>query len=187
MGITQLLLEQGYTFPGNRITQSISVKLLVGVYLKMAIILSNAYKSTNVYLMISPRIPIPNETISELVDSNFKMFSRSHQVIINGLQHPWHDHFASVQSLYFGNVLGDSGNGLLFGKRDFMQVFSDFHFNAEAAGLFTSIDKYRAKHSGKIGLIPTNSSKEVGDAVFTYTNSSLHPEMKHIILRLDNQ
>lgn len=75
----KLLLEQSNPFP-TCVMNVTTIRLLVGSYLLMGIVLSNAYKNTNVYNMVSPRKPIHYEYFSDLVQDNFKVYTRSHSV-----------------------------------------------------------------------------------------------------------
>lgn len=67
----QIFLEQGNSF-----FDKAPVRIKSGPYILMGIVISNAYKNTNVYDMISPRKAIPYETFRELVTDNFSVFTR---------------------------------------------------------------------------------------------------------------
>lgn len=71
----QMLMEQGSSFVDACTSNAWRVSL--GLYLLMAIILSNAYRNTNVYNMVKPRVPIPYETFTQLVKDNFTIFTRN--------------------------------------------------------------------------------------------------------------
>lgn len=60
-------------------TTSLSDKwrFFVGLYVLVGIVLSNAYKNTNVYRMVQPRDPTPYETFAQLVHDNFIIFARN--------------------------------------------------------------------------------------------------------------
>lgn len=76
LAMLKLFLEQGDPFPmsvmRNPNSRPISVTLLL-----MAIILSNAYKNTNVYNMIIPGSVVPYHYLEELVSDNFSIHTRS--------------------------------------------------------------------------------------------------------------
>ncbi|CAL8140383.1 unnamed protein product [Orchesella dallaii] len=69
------LLEQGDPFKSALVAET-GLRLSIGAYLLVGIVLSNAYKNTNVYNMISPRPPVPYENLSQLVRDEFSIFSR---------------------------------------------------------------------------------------------------------------
>lgn len=72
----KVLLEQGDPFPSS-ISNTINLRYAVGSFLLVGIVISNAYKSENVYNMITLRKPIPYEKFHELVDNNFTIYTRS--------------------------------------------------------------------------------------------------------------
>lgn len=77
--LMKLLLEQGNPFSLS-IVSSRRCQWISGTILLMGIILSNAYKNTNVYNMILPRKPIPYKYLQELVNDNFTIHTRSEHV-----------------------------------------------------------------------------------------------------------
>lgn len=76
ISVLQVMLEQG-----NPISQSISdtfhFRWVTGCLLLMGIVLSNAYKSTNIYNIVVPRKPILYNFLNELVRDNFQVYTRS--------------------------------------------------------------------------------------------------------------
>lgn len=73
--IYKLLLEQGGPFPENSKTVN-KLKLLTCATLLTGIVISNAFKSENVYNIVTPRRKISYNTIDELVEDTFKIFNR---------------------------------------------------------------------------------------------------------------
>lgn len=71
---TKIYLEQGNPFSGM-IEKNHKLRLLLAAFLLMGVVVSNAYKNTNVYNMIAPRSPIPYEKIEELVEDNFVIYA----------------------------------------------------------------------------------------------------------------
>lgn len=71
----KVLLEQGNPFMESFTIYDRS-KLLLGSYMLAGIVLSNAYKNSNVYNMILPRAPIPYKYFKELFYDNFTIFTR---------------------------------------------------------------------------------------------------------------
>lgn len=72
----KVLLEQGDPF-SEMVLSCPKVRVALGSFLLVGIILSNAYKNTNVYNMIAPRGLLPFETIKELEQYNFTVYTRS--------------------------------------------------------------------------------------------------------------
>lgn len=66
------LMEQGDAF-----VRSERNKVVTGLFLAMGILLSNAYKNTNLYNMVTPRKSIPYESFEQLVDDNFTVYTRT--------------------------------------------------------------------------------------------------------------
>ncbi|CAL8128365.1 unnamed protein product [Orchesella dallaii] len=69
------LLEQGDPFKSVLLAET-RLRVSIGAYLLVGIVLSSAYKNTNVYNMILPRQPVPYENMSELVQDEFTIYSR---------------------------------------------------------------------------------------------------------------
>lgn len=72
----KILLEQGNPFP-EILMNNLRYKSVAGVLLLMGIVLSNAYKNTNVYKMIIPRNPVPYRYLRELISDNITIQTRS--------------------------------------------------------------------------------------------------------------
>lgn len=81
LAIIKILLEQGTPFPST-VTNSPNLRYAAGSIVLIGIILSNAYKNTNVYNMVVPRGQVPFEAVSDLVAHNFTIYSRSASVVI---------------------------------------------------------------------------------------------------------
>lgn len=75
------MLEQGNPFPEHALVTKKS-KILNAGFLLIGIVLSSAYKNTNVYRMILPRFPIPFEYFRELVENNFTVYTGATSVDI---------------------------------------------------------------------------------------------------------
>lgn len=73
MATLTILLEQGHNaLQGKR------VRWATGMFLLMGIVISNAYRNSNVYNMIAPRRHIPYQFAKELIADNFTMLTRLH-------------------------------------------------------------------------------------------------------------
>lgn len=72
----KVLLEQGNAF-SDALTSRFQLRYIIGPYILVGIVLSNAYKNKNVYKMITPRTPVRYEKFGELVRDNFTVFTRT--------------------------------------------------------------------------------------------------------------
>lgn len=85
----KVLVEQEYPFPA-KITGITRLRLLIGAYLLMGVVLSNGYKNTNVFILISPRKPALYRTFHDLMEErNFSVFSRSILGFMNTELYQW--------------------------------------------------------------------------------------------------
>lgn len=83
----KILLDQGDPFLERAtISKADALRWVIGFYLLVGIVISNAYKSNNVYKMISPRKPIPYETVRELLQDNFTVYTRVIDLHVFGSQ-----------------------------------------------------------------------------------------------------
>jgi len=71
----KVLLEQGGSFPETKEFTRKFKYPLCGIFLT-ALVISNAFKSENVYKIVTPRQLISYHTVDELVADEFKIFSR---------------------------------------------------------------------------------------------------------------
>lgn len=69
------LLSQGDAFSND--TRWNSWKLILILYLLAAIVLTNGYQNTNVYNMVKPRLPVPYERFSQLIEDGFTVYTRT--------------------------------------------------------------------------------------------------------------
>lgn len=76
ISVLKILLEQGDPFQESAF-EKVALRVFIVLLLLMGIILSNAYKSTNIYNMVVPRQPIPYKYYRELIRDGFKIHSRS--------------------------------------------------------------------------------------------------------------
>ncbi len=71
----KVLLEQGDPFP-QRLTNLTQFRYVLCGTLLAGLVISNAFKSTNVYNLVSPRHTIPYREFEELVADSFSIYSR---------------------------------------------------------------------------------------------------------------
>jgi len=77
--LLKVLVEQGDPFTDTLLKQS-PIRLTVVGFLLVGIVLSNAYKNSNVYNMIAPRQSVPYRLLEELLQDNFTIYVRSYAV-----------------------------------------------------------------------------------------------------------
>lgn len=83
----KMLLEQGESFMQK--WHKSTLRLGTGAFLLGCIVLSNGYKNSNVYDMIAQRAPLLYETLEQLIQDKFMIFSRISNVeIIMGNYRP---------------------------------------------------------------------------------------------------
>lgn len=82
MASMKVLLEQGNPFQ-EKLTKQESMRWVISLFLLMGIVLSNAYKNSNVLNMIAPRKPIPYELFKELIEDNFTIFTRTESLTLS--------------------------------------------------------------------------------------------------------
>lgn len=76
LDLTKALVEQGDPI-STQVLNMKTTSFIVGSYLLAAIVLSNAFKSTNVYNMVIARKILPYEKLEELVRDGFTIYARS--------------------------------------------------------------------------------------------------------------
>lgn len=81
--VMKILLEQGDGYLSFSNGPS-NFRIIAGIYILLAVVMSNAYKSNNVYNMISQKKPLPFYTIAELIPENFSIYTRVFRVNIHG-------------------------------------------------------------------------------------------------------
>lgn len=64
----------------KEVERKLGVRFLLGTFLLLGIVISNGYKNTNVYNVITPRKPFLYERIDQLIQHRFTIFSRSKSV-----------------------------------------------------------------------------------------------------------
>lgn len=79
--ITKFLLEQGDPFPAH-LANLIRLRFVISGALLAGLVLSNGYKSTNVYNIVTPRNRIPFQQIDELLQQNYTVYSRMFSYVI---------------------------------------------------------------------------------------------------------
>lgn len=72
--VSKVWLEQGDPFP-KKFTVSTVFRFIVGSTLLSGIVLSNAYKNSNVYNLVMPRKPVRFENLTELQSHGFSVYA----------------------------------------------------------------------------------------------------------------
>lgn len=96
--LVKLLLEQSNPFPEFCINNHRG-KSIAGTLLLVGIVLSNAYKCTNVYNMIIPRKPVPYKYLLKLANNRFAIFTRSVEAIYMKFNRKTSEKYTSFQML----------------------------------------------------------------------------------------
>lgn len=78
--IFKVFVEQSNPFPDD-ITSCNQLRLIVAGVMLSGIVISNAYKNRNIYLMTRPRSPIKYETIAQLQEDNYVLYTRIMHVL----------------------------------------------------------------------------------------------------------
>lgn len=73
--LIKVLLEQSDPFP-ERFIKSEAFRFLISVTLLGGLVLSNAFKSNNVYNIVLPKQPLRFNTIDELIDDGYSVYSK---------------------------------------------------------------------------------------------------------------
>ncbi len=73
--LIKVLLEQGDPFPAI-LTKSLKFRFVIGSTLLAGLVLSNAYKSTNVYNIVKPRYIVPYQEVGEVMTEKFSIHVR---------------------------------------------------------------------------------------------------------------
>lgn len=149
------LLEQGNPFP-RFFADNERTRIIVGTILLMCIVLSNAYKNSNMYNMILPRNPVPFETLQDLIHHNFTVYSRSSSIKLCLLHENFTNHHCNCES---GTILRSSSNA------SYICVTSETSF----------VSKIKREKTG----VDIKISKLVKQAV---NFSALTPTLKHKLI-----
>lgn len=72
--LVKILLEQG---DSSVSAKSVKLRLLLGTFVLISIVLSNGYKNANVYNMVAPRNRVRYEKLKDLVEDNFAIYALS--------------------------------------------------------------------------------------------------------------
>ncbi len=73
--LIKVLVEQGDPFPAI-LTKSFRFRFVIGATLLAGVVLSNAYKSTNVYNIVKPRYIVTYHEVGKVMRDNFSMHVR---------------------------------------------------------------------------------------------------------------
>lgn len=136
----KVLLEQGDPY-ANELLKIAPLRWLIGSYLVVGIVLSNAYKNSNVYNLITPRKPLPFETFDELESENFTIYSPIGNIVVdNNFRHQT----TTTVSIHNGGA----------GSANFLTGLSEYHILVSS-----EVETYMAS------MIQNNSSRKMKDAL----------------------
>lgn len=173
---TVAFLEQEFS-ESRSIIHLIKFRILPGLYLLMGIFLSNAYKNTNLYNMISQRTPVPYKDIEELVSDGFQIYSRPLLIGLNEDNLPSNLTKFKIDWYHLKHEVGDIST-------NFMVISSEVHFAAFLKGFvkFTGGIYYFSELGGM-----THQNKRNGGNATVSTNaflkSQLDPDVTGVIQR----
>lgn len=148
----KLFLEQGDSFTENVLTTQ-RLRCVVGATLLMGVVLSNAYKNSNVYNMILPRNPIPYRAFRELIQDNFTVYTSSSYLHISRGYWETKELFNELRMLN-GSYAYLAGNGLdliaVSQVASAMRIIVDsfFNFYLMFETFFENIDNTVLKSTG---------------------------------------
>lgn len=80
--VVQIFLEQGTPIKSS-VEKVKPTRCIIGLLLLMGIVVSNAYKNTNIYNMVQPRKQIPYRYFKELLRDKFEILTRPSHILIS--------------------------------------------------------------------------------------------------------
>lgn len=169
ISIFQILFEKDYPFKKKERREGIQFKILIGIFLLMSIILSNAYKNSNVYKMISPRRPVPYANLSDLINAGFQILSRSAHSEYNYARGV---NFDKVRWFHFGHMFQITGE-----KEYMMIVVSEVRAVMALVGLYGALHDSQSISSNMTGILERNVSNEEALSIQAFLKSKLHPDV----------
>lgn len=134
----KLLLEQGSPLPSHLIN-SHQHQWLAGTMLLTGIVLSNAYKNTNVYNMIIHGKSVPYQYLQELVHDNFTIYTRSREI------------FHNINAKFWGDVTATPKKVSL--------MYQTLHFRSYR--ISSKLFDYKFAHESEISKLDYNSDRSV--------------------------
>lgn len=152
-------VEQGSSLLNTSVSHKWTI--FMGLYMPVHIVLSNAYRNSNVYNMVQPREPIPYERLSQLINDNFKIYSRNVGRLTELLEHWSYDY----EPLNVTKFTSDD-------PHDFM-VYSGDHYLGSVWSEIRMIEMSRMKQLG----MESYTNEEI---TLLKNHSGLHPDMLSI-------
>lgn len=157
-GMIGLAIEQGSLIL-DKVSKFSSLRICLSAFYLTFIVLSNAYKSQNVYYIVSPRQQVPYETFEQLINDKFTIYSRGFRPKFTAMKNTdQNDSFQIISKL-------DTKHSL----RLMIPSFGRATVYSDAYGL-------KLAYYSKISL-PLAESKIIG-------NTSLHPDVIQITKKL---
>lgn len=140
------------------------LRWIIGAVLLVLLVISNTYKNTHIFNMISPSKPVPYETIRELISAGFTIYSRTNYI--------------NFKMTWFWNgepqiLLNDTNNGhrIVEAKLTRFGLWSEIH------SLHLRLrSRVRIEHLN----LESDSSKKLSEL---HQNTRLHSETKQILLQ----
>lgn len=85
LSLLKVFLEEGNPF-SFKIINAKHIRSMLGTLMFTGVILSNAYKNTNVYNMVVPRKPVAYQYLDELIRDNFSFYARSFDICFGNIR-----------------------------------------------------------------------------------------------------
>lgn len=132
----------------------LGLKLGVGVIMLLGVVLTNAYKNSNVYNMISNRIPIPYETLDDLAQDKFTVLTRIVKIdvrLFNYLFWKEREHLTGPDLYMFRHEIHDSN------EERVVSAYSEVHqlkARSDSGGNSSEVNKLFADSSIYSGVMP---------------------------------
>lgn len=118
-----MLLEQSNSFH-NSVFKFDTIRCVASIFGLACVVLSNAYKNTNVYNMILPKKVVPYNLLQELVHDQYSIYSRS---VVADFKLKWFDRKEPAFVNQSGHQLMGFGNNSLGYHYQKVAVFSEVH------------------------------------------------------------
>lgn len=161
MSLTKILLEQGDPFRSGFPSQ-LPFRLIICGALLAGIVISNGYKNTNVYNIITDRNRLPFQSFADLQRYNFNIYSKVDMVKYDILDH------GKLPSIY------ESGNTSLFTRVRYHRGLKHYFSLVVGEAFMISVSDWLSTFHDHINLT---------DKTTLWTSTTLHPEIKEIMLK----
>lgn len=144
----KILLEQGDKFVSG-FGPHCGLQLGSTVFILVGVVLSNAYKNTNVYNMIAPRVVLPYETLDELIQDKFTLLTRIADVHVD-INYNDPNEIILVTSQH---GINDLDNQLVAAHSEVAELHSDKHQGNDSLRVISTLYNHSKIHRGVTHII----------------------------------